>query len=104
MRKPGTAPKPPRTSVTRTALAGCGSVSAKSSLLRKSEHQVHVLHGRARRAFAEIVDAAQNMHDAAALRNGDLPVIRLLKRWQIGNACILEYGNERACGIIPGQG
>ena len=42
--------------------------SIESTFLRESQHDVHVLHGLARRAFAEVVERGEDVDHAVALR------------------------------------
>ena len=55
-----------------------GGASIESTFLRKSQHEVHVLHGLTRRAFAEVVERREDVDHAVAPGDLELRVVRLL--------------------------
>src|SRR5450631_2965859 len=100
---PGTAPSPPRTAISRTASTDGNAASDKSAFLRESEHNIHILHGLTGSTFTEIVQSADDVNDSAALRDRELRVVGHLQRRQIGNARVVEHGDERTRGIVADE-
>ena len=62
--------------------------------LRESECDVHVLDGLTGGTFAEVVDGRQHLHDAVALGDGDVGVVRALQRGQMRRAQVAEQLQE----------
>jgi hypothetical protein len=64
----------------RTASAEGGDASDKAAFLRNSKHEVHILHGLSGSTFPKIVESAYDVDDSAALRDGELRVVREFER------------------------
>src|SRR6202166_2130181 len=94
---PGTAPRPPRSSINRVAsrcpLGDDGAI-IKSTLLRITEHEVEVLKSFAGGAFAQVVERAQDADDAPAPADVKFGVVGPCERDQTRGALRRKKSDE----------